>query len=141
MIIPALQAIRRSITAEIDGRRGSGKSHFAIEFSPRPVLIQPLDPTLKFMLDKFDLDNVSIAEYPRLSKDFLLAVSGVKTKAKMDETKDAFTKMQNEAEAVWNQFSSDFYNSLSEVRTVVWDTGSEAWELVRSGPPWTVDSD
>lgn len=130
-VVPASQAIRRSITAAINGRRGSGKSHFAIEFSPRPVLVQPLDPTLKFMIDKFNLDNVFMADYPRLSKDLLLAVSGIKSKAKMDESAGAFAKMQAEAEAVWEQFSTDFYTGLDKYRTIVWDTGSEAWELVR----------
>ena len=129
MIVPASKIAKRSITACINGRRGSGKSHFGIEFSPRPLLIQPLDPTLKFILEKFDLSSVYMASYPRLSKELLLAVSGIKKSE--DQNKKAFELMQSEATAVWELFSSDFYSNLEKMRSILWDTGSEVWELVR----------
>lgn len=132
MIIPASSAIRRSITACINGRRGQGKSHFALEFSPRPALVQALDPTFKFMMEKFNLDQVMLGDYARISPALMKAVSGVKNKAEMEASRQFYDQMIEEATKVWTAFSSDFYSSLDgSVRTIIWDTGSESWELVR----------
>jgi len=131
MIVNASQEIKRCLSMCINGRRGAGKSHFALEFSPRPVLIQPLDPTLRFILEKFDLTNVKMGQYPRLSAELTKAVSGIKKAAEIADSKEAFTKMQEEAQKVWATYSQDFYSALSWARTIIWDTGSEAWELLR----------
>ena len=84
MIVQASKAVKRSITACVNGRRGSGKSHFALEFSPRPVLVLALDPTFKFMMEKFDLTNVMLGEYKKLSPQLMAKVSGVKSKDQMN---------------------------------------------------------
>lgn len=131
MIIPANKSIKRCLSIALNGRRGQGKSHFALELSPRPVLIQPLDPTLRFILEKFDLKDVHMGQYPRLSAELLKAVSGVKKASEIANSQEAFTKMQEEAQKVWTMFSNDFYEGLKWARTIIWDTGSEAWELIR----------
>ena len=131
MIQTAKQSIKRSITACVNGRRGSGKSHFALEFSPRPLLVLALDPTFRFMLDKFNLDDVYVASYPRLSPELMNKVSGVKNKAAMDQSSEFYQKMMEEAQTVWTQYSADFYSNLKSMRTIVMDTASEAWELIR----------
>lgn len=39
----------------------------------------------------------------------------------------------NEADEVWRAFCNDYYSALADpvIRTVVWDTESEVWELLR----------
>ena len=127
----ASDCITRSITANIMGKRGGGKSHFAIDQSPRPLVIQALDPTFKTILDKFNLDKVHIADYDRISPELVKAVAGVKSKEDISKAGNAFDKMQAEATKVWKQYTDDFQEALKIAKTIVWDTGSESWELLR----------
>lgn len=95
-----------------------GKTHFA--FSAHrlgPMRFQSLDLGTEGVIERFPPQNIQLAEYS------LTVQPG---QASEDDVAHA-------ADAVWGKFCSDYYEALNdkECKTIVWDTESEAWELLR----------
>lgn len=97
----------------IEGDFGTGKTELALT-APGPIAFFKLD----------------------LNADFTLAQWA--TRKKIYKTEIAIPKpddpnAQDLAVAAWKQFQSDYARALasSDIRTVVWDTATEVWELCR----------
>jgi hypothetical protein len=113
------KAQRRLICA-IDGMEKEGKSHFALTM-PGPIAYQGLDIGIEGVVEKFqDQKEIWIAEYDL----------GV-------EKNDNQAQIMAKAGPVWDSFSTDFKDvtvkqmSQLQIRSAVWDTGSDIWELQR----------
>jgi hypothetical protein len=109
---------RRRLIIALEGRERSGKTTFALS-APGPILYFPLDPGREGVLDKvLDEKDVYLPTMP-------------------DGTIDTYdyhdaTKME-EWSAMWERFKLSFMRGLKnkDIRTVIVDTMTEAWELLR----------
>jgi hypothetical protein len=91
-----------------------GKSHFALT-APKPMVFYNIDDGLEGVSAKFAefKDDILLYELP--------------TPDKLQEDG------QDEAEKIWTKFEDSFTASLrcSDVRTIVVDTATELWEILR----------
>ena len=101
--------IRRLIIS-VDGHEKQGKSHFALT-APQPIALFDVDTGLEGVVEKFD-----------------------HTKGIFQNTYRYRSGLQQiEYEKLWDDFvkaHEDVLN-IEGVRTIVWDTASELWELIR----------
>lgn len=106
----------KRIIALISGDWKEGKTHMALGADPI-VFHQSLDLGTEGVIDKFPAENVKLAEYQ------LTVQPGDASEQKVCDA----------ADLVWTQFQRDYFDALEtkECRTVVWDTESEVWELLR----------
>jgi hypothetical protein len=106
---------RRRLIWRSYGPQKSGKTHFALS-APGPIFIQSFDIGLEGVVEKVIADGKDIRalEYPFNAEDY--------TSEK--QTAEA-------ANELWKQFVSDYVAALNEARTIVWDTETEVWELLR----------
>ena len=108
---------RRRLILSVEGRVKQGKTHFALT-APAPIAIQSLDMGLDGVVQKFQRNKViHVASYPGITAKELKTLNESEVVARMSE--------------VWEQFVTDYEWGLANARTVVWDTATEAWELVR----------
>lgn len=108
---------RRRLIISVEGKVKQGKTHFALT-APGPIAVQSLDMGLDGVVQKFQNDKViNVANYPGITALEL---------RKLDEQ-----GVVDRMASVWEQFVADFTWGLANARTVVWDTGTEAWELAR----------
>ena len=111
-------AARRMIMA-VDGLDKQGKTHFALT-APGPIAYQSLDIGAEGVMEKFQTSKTIYAA------DYGLII----------EKGESQESIMKKALPVWDQFFDDFQLALKRaaeglVRTIVWDTGSELWELLR----------
>ena len=120
-----------AIVLGVSGDRGAGKTHLGgSATSQGKVAFQILDMRHHGVLPKFPMDRIVAAEYrfhvpPRAytySKE-----SSDNPKPNDPDIKQAATVMRKEV----NRFIDDFKRALDNVRTVVWDTEPELWEMFR----------
>jgi hypothetical protein len=105
---------RRRIIASIDGLPRGGKTHFSLT-APGPLAYMQLDPGGDDVVPKFAGNKeVHVASY----------MADVKPGSTVQVVADA-------AEKVWNRFSGDYEAAIKVMRTLVVDTGTEAYELDR----------
>lgn len=101
----------------IEGLEKSGKTHWALT-APGPIAYFNFDVGFEGVIDKFVDGTVS-------SKDVYVA--------------DYQTPLASENQSlylnVWKKFWDDYTNALSqkEIRTLVVDTATECWEILRMG--------
>ncbi len=101
----------------VSGREKFGKSHFSLT-APGPIAYQDLDIGTEGVVEKFVKGGKVIyhQEY-----GFQQMIS--------EGEKDKGTYLE-----LWNKFKSDYKDVLlSKVRTVIIDTATEVWELLRMG--------
>lgn len=105
---------RQRIIAAIDGLEKRGKTHLALT-APGPIAIQSTDIGTEGVIDKFMSD-----------KEILVAEYSIDVRGKGAENIAA------EADQLWKKYVRDYHTALDQkVRTVVWDTATETWELLR----------
>jgi uncharacterized protein YecT (DUF1311 family) len=97
------------------GEQKCGKTHFALT-APGPIFIQSFDIGLEGVVEEFLAKGKDIRalEYPFNPESY--------------ETEKATAEAANK---LWKVFVADYAAALAEARTVVWDTESEVWELLR----------
>lgn len=110
---PVTSDIKYRLILCVEGLEGSGKTHFSLT-APSPIYYQSLDIGEEGVVNKFSQKAIFKADYRVI----------VPTDA--DESVIA-----EKANAVWAGFCSDYRLALQQARSVVWDTESEAWELIR----------
>lgn len=105
------------LIANVQGLPKTGKNHLAFT-APGDIAVQSFDIGLEGVVQKFNkAKKIYTAEYE------LSAQPG-------DASEDA---VQREAEKLWDRFVADYYDALETkgLRTVIWDQGTEVWELLR----------
>ncbi len=113
----AASPARRRLLISVEGRIKQGKTHFALT-APGPIAIQSLDMGLDGVVQKFQTRKpIHVATYDGVKTDDLKNMSPEQVAQKMA--------------GIWEQFVEDYKWALANCRTVVWDTGTEAWELNR----------
>ena len=100
----------------VDGPAKEGKTNFALT-APGPIAIHDLDLGMEGVIEKFTEKEI----YPfRYEVPISTMLPGTE-----------FTSIATAAQAVWKEFVLNFRDSLTKMRTVVVDTGTEAWSLIR----------
>lgn len=105
----------------IDGHKFSGKTRFGLT-GPDPVALQSLDEGEDGIVQGLQADGhrIAVARYPYVWDPSL------KSKGDFDKQGE---HLRN---TVWARFEADFYHALKGgFRTIVWDTGTEVWGLLR----------
>lgn len=100
--------VQPRIVISVCGLEKQGKTHFALT-APGPIALFNLDIGTEGVVNKFVREGKQIAVYDMSMPDV------------------------NEAEAVWEKFAKAYRGVLKDkwVRTIVWDTATEMWELLR----------
>jgi hypothetical protein len=109
--------VRRLVIA-VEGRERTGKTTFGLS-APGPLAFFPLDPGREGVLEK------SVK-----SKKILLPTTE-KGEVETFDYRDATSP--KDYERLWDKFKSLYYKALEskEVKSIVVDTATEAWELLR----------
>lgn len=117
--IRASTAAKNRAIVNIQGPEKTGKDHFALSYTGGPIYVHSFDIGLEGVVQKFqDTREIYVAEYE------LTIQPGQATDQEVGQA----------ANTVWDQFVSNFRDSLASTRDeglVLIDTGTEAWELLR----------
>lgn len=120
---PATDEAKRRLIVCVQGLEKRGKSHWALT-APDPIAYMSLDIGTEGVVNKFINGELAAKEiYLSTYRNFVKRNSKgeVDTKATGDQ-----------AEKEWGKFVKDYETALDMgVRTVIVDTGSEMWELLR----------
>lgn len=100
----------------VDSLPKQGKSHFCLT-APGPIAVHNLDLGLEGVLEEFSDKEIYRFDY-QMPLSAMLPGS-------------EFSAMSDAGQKVWREFVLNFRDSLSKMRTVVVDTATEAWALVR----------
>lgn len=114
------------IIMSVCGYDATGKTHLALS-APGPIAYQNLDRGLEGVGERVVKETgkevwESQYHFPEL------VVKAAK------KGKDDVTSIKRAAKEVWDEFTKDYRDALengSGVRTIVWDTGTELWDLCR----------
>lgn len=113
----ATEPVRPRIIVATDGLEKSGKNHFAFT-APAPIYTLSFDTGLEGTIQKFQKDKEIYV------KDYMIP-------RPQSASKEAQDRAMKEADAVWDLFLNDYAEALSKARTIIADTGTEMWELLR----------
>ena len=103
---PADTTVHPRLTVQISGLEKQGKTHFALS-APGPILVFNSDIGLEGVVHKFASDK-EIIEF------------------------DMFEKDPDRVKVLWDSFLKAYQVGLQTVRTVIWDTATEIWDLLRT---------
>lgn len=115
------------------GRPGKGKSHFSLT-APGPIAVQNIDIGLKDVLEKFSGEKVIIVKRYAIAINLKSISKTISRKQAEAETR---SPLEIDIDAVikeWEAFKKDYIALLQnpDIRTIVWDTGTEVWQLIRA---------
>lgn len=110
----------RRLVMSIDGEPKTGKTHFCLT-APGPICVHNIDLGLDDLLEQYALD------YPE--KDLYEFRYEIPISARLPGA--GFSALAEPAAKVWEDFVHKFRASVTDMRTTVVDTGSEAWNLCR----------
>ena len=99
-----------------EGLEKSGRTHLACQ-GPEPIAYQGLD-TGEDTMQKLRASGKKIA-------------AAVYHYAHDPKTKNTEAQAEEIKKKVWDKFYTDYHAALTWARTVVWDTATEVWELLR----------
>lgn len=112
----AKEAVKRRLIMALDGKEKSGKSDFALRDTPAPIAVINTDIGLDGVIQKFQHDKEI-----HKSDHILSFPAGGDAKA-----------IATKADAVWIKAKRDYFGALEAgVRTLVIDTATELWEILR----------
>lgn len=110
--------VPKRLVMTVDSLPKQGKTHFCCT-APGPIAFHNLDCGLEGVVDSKEFADKEIYAF-----DYQVPMS-----ASLPGSE--FAGMADAAQRVWKEYVRNFRDSLSKMRTVVVDTGSEAWALVR----------
>ncbi len=139
--ITAPDYVEPRLVLSLEGRHRAGRTHFALT-APKPLVYFPFDRGLSqdFVVSKFSKKHpgkilvppVDLCLPPVAFPDLTGNVTTKKGREENDPAMDAYRKlMAREAQKVWSKFMLYWERALQEAATVVIDTASEQWELLR----------
>lgn len=102
------------------GPQKTGKNHFGFT-APDPIFCQSIDDGCEGVVEKFVDGRIA-------KKDIDLSTYHIDISE--DDAKNV-DRMGEAAEIVWNQWVADYLYALKNARTVIWDTETDAWALLR----------
>lgn len=117
--IRASSEIKRRLVLNVQGPEKTGKNHLAFCYNQGPIYVHSFDRGLEGVVQKFQATReIYVADYE------LVIQPGEGTEKEVG----------NAANVVWEQFISNYRDSLASTRDeglVLVDTGTESWELLR----------
>lgn len=113
---PLDPTIHPRLIMSVGGREKNGKTHFAMT-APGPIALFNLDMGDEGVVHKFLKDKIIF--------NYEIEVPKVKLNEGVNKAK------KNEAADIWDKFNAAYAVALKEARTVVIDTATELWELLR----------
>ena len=120
---PATESSKRRLIVCVQGLEKKGKTHFALT-APDPIAFMSLDIGTEGVIDKF-INGEHGAKEIYLSEYRNFVVRNGKGEIDENRTTDGAIKE-------WARFTSDYDAALNMgVRTIIIDTASEMWELLR----------
>ena len=101
---------KHRLILSVDGHEKQGKSHFALT-APQPIALFDVDTGLEGVVDKFKHTSGIFQKSYRYHGNM----------------------KQPEYEKIWDAFLEAYLGALgvASVRTIIWDTATELWELLR----------
>lgn len=104
----------------VQGEEGTGKNHFAFT-APGPIAVQSTDVGTEGMVEKFIAQGkqIFVKHY-----DKPLVVGDLKDPELVNQSCEA-------AERFLDEWEKDYKQLVQSVRTIVWDTATELWTLLR----------
>lgn len=113
--------VRRRLIVSLEGLEKCGKTHLALT-APDPIAFMNLDNGFEGVVEAFVNDGKRIHLTDYRGKASMLKLLGMGT----EDTKAYYAP-------IWTRFRADYLRAMEspDIRTVVWDTGSEVWELAR----------
>jgi hypothetical protein len=106
--------VRPRLVLSVEGRDKDGKSHFSLT-APGPIGVLNMDLGLEGVVHKFARDKkIYVSDYKLPST-----------------TRGNAKEVAEEADKVWTSLMADYKAALRSFRTVVMDTATEVWELLR----------
>lgn len=113
--LQATSVTTHRLIVAVSGREKHGKTHFALT-APGPIAYQDLDIGTEGVIEKFVKSGKVIYH-----KEYGYT-----------ELKDRGVNNKEQFKPIWDKFKEDYIAIMdSKVRTVVMDTASEVWELLR----------
>lgn len=109
---------KKSLVCSVDGPSKSGKTEFALSM-PGPLCIHDFNCGTRGVIEPWILKGKEIYKF-----EYEVPLTGKLPGATIVDLPGA-------AQKVWTTFVEQFLASLSIMRSVVIDLGSEAWELIR----------
>lgn len=108
------------LIVSVQGEEGTGKNHFAFT-APGPIAVQSIDVGTEGMVEKFIKQGkqIFVKDY-----DKPLTVGDLKDPELVNKTCE-------EAEAFLNEWEEDFKKLVQSARTIVWDTATDLWSILR----------
>jgi hypothetical protein len=115
--VPVSSVVKPRLIAAVCGLEKTGKNHFAFT-APDPIALLSLDFGDEGMVEKF-VDG-TVASKTILSKSY-----------KIPSGRRDPNEMIKDSLPIWEEVKKDFLYALDNARTVVVDTETEQWELIR----------
>jgi hypothetical protein len=104
----------------VEGQQKVGKTHLALT-APGPIAVQSLDFGTEGLVEKFESNkDIFVKEYD-LAYDFTITTRG-------DQSEKQAAAIRNE---YWKPFVDDAEEYFANFRTVIWDTATEVWEMLK----------
>ena len=116
---PKKAEVRRRLVVQVEGHEKTGKTHFALT-APGPIAYFGLDLGDEGVIEKF------LAE----GKEIITPDDGIRVPTTVEMHIDG---PRLDASSAWEQFKKAYIAACKspQVRTIVWDTATEVWELIR----------
>jgi hypothetical protein len=121
------------IIMSVTGTPGEGKTHFSLT-APGPIAVQNIDIGLKHVVDKFVDYKLIFASKYAIAINLKSISKTISRKQNEQATRSALNIDIDTVIQEWERFKKDYIRLLShpEIKTIVWDTGSEVWQLIRA---------
>ena len=115
------------------GRPGKGKSHFSLT-APGPIAVQNIDIGLKDVVSKFAGEKEIMVKRYAIAINLKSISQTISRKQAESETRSPLSIDVDSVIKEWEDFKRDYVNLLKhpDIKTIVWDTGTEVWQLIRA---------
>jgi len=109
------EPVKRRLVVALDGLEKSGKNHFAFT-APAPLAVISTDVGTEGVIQKFQgLKEMWVSE----------------RKWSPPRRKDNLEEAAAAGRRVWDALVEDYLVAMKRARSIVWDTGTEFWEVLR----------
>lgn len=112
-------ATKHRMIANVQGMEKTGKNHFSFATTPEPIYCLSMDQGLEGMVEKF------------LKPPYNRKIYAAKFRLEIQPGQASEKEVSDAAHRVWTAYYERFRQACYEARTVVSDTFTEAWELLR----------
>lgn len=129
----ASKTIKPFTLMSLTARPGKGKTHFALT-APGPIGFQNLDIGTKEVMDKFIDDKEIIIQNYAIEINMKAINKTISRKISEQAERSPLSIDVDAVIAEWESFKRSYVALLKhpDIRTIVWDTGTEVWQLIRA---------